>query len=59
MHLVQILLPLADNKGRRFDGTSYGRVRTELSERFGLHAFESGFAGPSFAAQMEPPRGSH
>ena len=35
MYLVQILLPLADNKGRRFDGASYGRVRTELSERFG------------------------
>ena len=35
MHLVQILLPLADNAGRRFDGAEYGRVRSELSERFG------------------------
>ena len=35
MHLVQILLPLADNAGRRFDGAAYGRVRRELSERFG------------------------
>lgn len=35
MHLVQILLPLADNAGRRFDGQAYGRVRAELSERFG------------------------
>jgi hypothetical protein len=35
MQLVQILLPLADNAGRRFDGAEYGRVRTELSERFG------------------------
>ena len=35
MHLVQILLPLADNAGRRFDGAAYGRIRTELSERFG------------------------
>jgi hypothetical protein len=35
MHLVQILLPLADNAGRRFDGAAYARVRTELSERFG------------------------
>ena len=35
MHLVQILLPLADNAGRRFDGAAYGRVRTELSETFG------------------------
>ena len=35
MHLVQILLPLADNTGRRFDGADYGRVRTELTERCG------------------------
>ncbi len=35
MHLVQILLPLADNAGRRFDGADYGRVRSELAERFG------------------------
>ena len=35
MHLVQILLPLADNAGRRFEGKTYGRVRTELAERFG------------------------
>jgi hypothetical protein len=35
MHLVQLLLPLADNAGRRFDGAAYGRVRSELSDRFG------------------------
>lgn len=35
MHLVQILLPLADNDGRRFDSADYGRVRIELKERFG------------------------
>lgn len=35
MHLVQILLPLADNAGRRFGVDMYARVRTELSERFG------------------------
>lgn len=35
MHLVQILLPLADNAGQRFRSDDYGRVRTELSERFG------------------------
>ncbi len=34
-HLDQILLPLADNAGRRYDGAAFGRVRTELSERFG------------------------
>lgn len=35
MYLIQILLPLADQKGRRFDGADYGRVRSELSGRFG------------------------
>ena len=35
MHLVQILLPLADNEGRRFIGEAYGQVRTELAEKFG------------------------
>lgn len=35
MHLVQILLPLADNAGRRFDGAAYGRVRAELAAKFG------------------------
>ena len=35
MYLVQILLPLTDNAGRRFDSTVYGRVREELSDRFG------------------------
>jgi hypothetical protein len=35
MHLVQILLPLADNDGRRFAGEAYGRVRSELAEKFG------------------------
>ena len=35
MHLVQILLPLADNEGRRFSGADYARVRGELAERFG------------------------
>jgi hypothetical protein len=35
MNLVQILLPLADNNGRRFGPDAYGRVRAELAERFG------------------------
>jgi hypothetical protein len=35
MHLVQILLPLRDNEGRAFESSAYGRVRTELAERFG------------------------
>jgi hypothetical protein len=35
MNLVQILLPLADNEGRRFGPAAYAHVRAELSERFG------------------------
>ena len=35
MHLVQILLPLADNEGQPFGRADYARVRGELSERFG------------------------
>ena len=35
MHLVQILLPLTDNAGHRFDPAAYSRVRKELSDRFG------------------------
>lgn len=35
MHLVQILLPRADNAGQRFRGEAYVRVRSELAERFG------------------------
>ena len=35
MHLVQILLPVYDNEGRRFPASMYGEVRTELTERFG------------------------
>ncbi len=40
MHLVQILLPLYDNAGNTFGEELYGRVRRELTERFGgLTAF--------------------
>jgi hypothetical protein len=35
MYLVQILLPLGDNRGRRFASAEYGRVRAEMTERFG------------------------
>jgi hypothetical protein len=34
-HLIQILLPLSDNEGRRFPPAAYARVRSELTERFG------------------------
>jgi len=35
MHLIQILLPLYDNKGNSFKQEDFLRVRDELSERFG------------------------
>ncbi len=34
-HLVQILLPLYDNAGRRFPPDVFARVRSDLAERFG------------------------
>jgi hypothetical protein len=40
MHLIEILLPLYDNSGRRFPGEHFGEVRQELLEHFGgLTAF--------------------
>lgn len=35
MHLVEILLPLYDNEGRRFESSEYDRVRDELIADFG------------------------
>ncbi len=35
MHLVQLLLPLADNAGRPFPAAHYAAVRDELTGRFG------------------------
>ncbi len=35
MHLVQILLPLHDAKGRGFPKANYEQVASELTERFG------------------------
>jgi hypothetical protein len=35
MHLVQLLLPLYDNDGQRQPDELFGRVRDELTERFG------------------------
>ena len=34
-HLVQILLPLYDNRGVEQDKSLFARTRTELTERFG------------------------
>lgn len=35
MYLVQILLPLYDNKGHAFDAGEYVSLRSELADRFG------------------------
>lgn len=35
MHIVQILLPLADNQGRRFSESLLREMREELVSRFG------------------------
>lgn len=34
MHLVQILLPCADNEGQPFSSEDFERVKQELGERF-------------------------
>jgi hypothetical protein len=40
MYLVQILLPLADNQGKRLPPRLFGRIQKELTERFkGLTAY--------------------
>jgi len=35
MYLVEILLPLYDNEGRRFGASEFDRVRDELADHFG------------------------
>jgi hypothetical protein len=35
LHLIEILLPLSDNEGRRFSEAKFARIREELTERFG------------------------
>jgi hypothetical protein len=35
MFLVELLLPLYDNEGRRFGAGEFDRVRDELAEQFG------------------------
>ncbi|HEY0111549.1 MAG TPA: hypothetical protein VGB59_00190 [Allosphingosinicella sp.] len=40
LQLIEILLPLTDNEGCRFEPALFGKVREELVERFGgLTAF--------------------
>ena len=35
MYMVQMLLPVYDNEGRRFGAGDFDRVRDELAEKFG------------------------
>lgn len=35
MHLIEILLPVSDNEGRRFGEQKIAQVREELTRRFG------------------------
>ena len=35
MHLVQVLVPVYDNKGQPFPGAEFGKIRRELTDRFG------------------------
>lgn len=50
---IGIFSPPLDAKGNSVRGI---RVCQELSERFGLHAFESGFSGPSLRDLTAPAR---
>ena len=52
---IGIFSPPLDAKGNSVRGI---RVCEELSSRFGLHAFESGYNGPTFSEQLKPSRGS-
>ena len=51
---IGIFSPPLDAKGNSVRGI---RVCRELSERFGLHAFESGFSGASLRDLLAPSRG--
>jgi len=52
---IGIYSPPLDSKGNSVRGI---QVFRELSDRFGLHIFESGCTGPSFRDQLTPIRGS-
>lgn len=50
---IGIYSPKLDAKGNSVRGV---RACAELSQRFGLHAFESGFSGPGILEQFAPQR---
>jgi glutaminase len=51
---IGIFSPLLDARGNSVRGI---KVCEELSSRFGLHAFEAGFEGPSIAGEFQLRRG--
>ncbi|MDX1963271.1 MAG: glutaminase A [Pirellulales bacterium] len=50
---IGVFSPPLDEKGNSVRGV---QVCRELSERFGLHAFEAGFSGPTLADEFRPRR---
>lgn len=51
---IGIFSPPLDAKGNSVRGV---KACADLSRRFGLHLFESGFAGPDIVSQLAPRRG--
>jgi hypothetical protein len=57
VYLIQILLPLTDNDGRRFDGAILDRTREEMIDEFGgVTAF---FRSPAAGAWETPDGAVH
>src|ERR1043166_1711006 len=56
MHLVQVLLPLNDNAGRRLPRRSYAEIRGDLTRRFkGMTAYSRAPA----EGLWKPRKGTH
>jgi hypothetical protein len=59
MHLVQVLLPLFDNSGRRFEEADYLAVKARFTEKFGgvtvylRSPAEGAWQGPSGASSHD------
>jgi glutaminase len=53
---IGLYSPLLDSKGNSIRGVE---ACLELSKRFGLHAFEQGFEGPTLRSQLQSSRGRH
>ncbi len=56
MHLVQLLLPLADPDGRRFAARDYVELARELTERFGG---VTAYARAPASGLWDDPQGGH